>query len=269
MPRTKSKASSTSKKVAKKAEKIVNELKGTTPVVTSLPKGKLQVKLDKKKVVKVLLYTLLFVLSFALIDLFVQYLNNGYSVAVVNGQRVTKSEYYDRLSKGYGLQATSALIDETLIEQEGEAKDITVTQKDVDDRVKEISDQLGGDKVLEETLKANNITREDIERQIRLEIITTRILEPSLKYEDKDVEAFFNQYKSVLYQDEDVKFADKKVEVTNSFISQKVEEAKTAWLEGLRGKAKIQNNISTEPTYGAFKTITNIINNMLKEIKNK
>ncbi len=233
------------------------------------PASKIQFKFDGSKVTKTLVYAGIFVISFALIDLFVQYLNNDYSVAVVNGQRITMNAFNERLAKAYGVQGSAALIDEALIEQEAVAKDVTVTQKDVDDRMKEISVQLGGDKALEDTLKANNISRSDIERQIKLEIITTKILEPSLKYEDKDVEAFFEQYKGVLYQDENVKFEDKKVEVEKTFISQKVEEAKTAWLEGLRTSAKVQNNISAKPAYGAFKTVLNIFNNMKKEVESK
>lgn len=133
---------------------------------------KLEVKLDKKKLFKSLLYTVLFVLGFGLIDLFVQYLNNDYSVAVVNGQRISMSEFNDRIAKAYGTTAASALIDEVLIEQAGVQNKVVVTQKDIDNRMKEIAEQIGGEKALEETLKANNIERDDIERQIRIEMIT-------------------------------------------------------------------------------------------------
>lgn len=265
MARTaKSKPNSVKKVVKSKAKVQAAVVEKAAPVA-----NKVQIKFDRSKVMKALLYTLLFVLSFALIDLFVQYLNNGHSVAVVNGQRVSKSVFYDRLSKAYGAQATTALIDEVLIEQEGASKGITVSQDDIDDRMKEIEEQLGGEKVLQETLDANNISRKDIERQVRLEILTKKVLEPTIKYEDKDVEAFFEQYKGVLYQEEDVKFEDKKDEVTKSFLAQKVEEAKTTWLEELRAKAKVQNNITTKPTYGVFKTVTNIVNNIFDEAKNK
>ncbi|KKR06022.1 MAG: Foldase protein PrsA [candidate division WS6 bacterium GW2011_GWF2_39_15] len=264
MPRTKSKAT-TSKKVVKQKTVKATPAKEATPIQ---PK-KVEIKFNKGKLLKGVLYVALFVLAFGLIDVFVQYLNNDYSVAVVNGDRVSKGTYYDRLSKAYGVQATSTLIDESLIEQEGENKNITVTQKEIDDRVKEIADQLGGQKVLEETLKSNNITQSDIERQIKLEIITGKILKPTIKYEQKDVEAFFDQYKEVLYEGQDVKYADKKAEVETSFVNQKVEEAKTAWLDGLRSKAKIQNNVTGKPTYGVFKTVSNIVSNLVKEAKNK
>lgn len=225
---------------------------------------RVQFKLDKQKLLKALLYTVVFVVSLGVIDLVVQYLNNDFSAAVVNGQRVSKNEFHDRLTKAYGVQAVAALVDEALIEQEGATKGVTVTQKEVDDRMKDIANQLGGEKELDKTLASNNITRSDIERQIKLEIIATKVLKPTLKYEEKDVEDFFNQYKSMLYQ-EDVTFEDKKVEVEETFIGQKVEEAKTAWLEELRNKAKIQNNVSNKPTYGLFKTMTNILTNIGKE----
>ncbi|HRI05804.1 MAG TPA: hypothetical protein PLV59_02565 [Candidatus Dojkabacteria bacterium] len=275
MPRSKTKATSPAKKTApKKAVKPVSTVKVEESKMPESAKGlkvptKFEVKMDKKKALKALLYTVLFVVGFGLIDLLVQYLNNDYSVAVVNGQRITMSEFNDRIAKAYGTTAASALIDEVLIEQAGVENKVVVTQKDIDNRMKEIAEQIGGEKALEDTLKANNIEREDIERQIRIEMVTAEILEPTIKYEEKDVKTFFDTYKSQLYPGQDsVKFEDKKSEVEESFLAQKVEEAKTAWLEGLRTKAKVQNNITTKPEYGFFKTITNIVSNMVSEVKN-
>lgn len=275
MPRSKTKATSPAKKTApKKAVKPVSTVKVEESKMPESAKGlkvptKLEVKLDKKKALKALLYTVLFVVGFGLIDLLVQYLNNDYSVAVVNGQRITTSEFNDRIAKAYGTTAASALIDEVLIEQAGVENKVVVTQKDIDNRMKEIAEQIGGEKALEDTLKANNIEKEDIERQIRIEMITAEILEPTIKYEEEDVKTFFDTYKAQLYPGQDsVKFEDKKSEVEESFLAQKVEEAKTTWLEGLRNKAKVQNNITTKPEYGFFKTITNIVSNMVNEVKN-
>jgi foldase protein PrsA len=231
----------------------------------SLPK----VSFNREKIVRTLVAIVVLVLAFALIDLFVQYLNNSYSVAVVNGSRIPKSDFYERLEKAYGAQAVSTLIDEELIEQEATEQGYTVSESDIDNRIKEIETELGGQDQLNAALQANAITMEDLRRQVRLDLLVRDVLEPTIEYTDEDVEEFFDQYKDVIYTDEeDVKFEDKKEDVTEIYLSQQIDTAKTSWLSDLRNDAKIQDNVAEKPSYGFLKVTMNIINNLISQAKN-
>ncbi len=250
------KAKSTSKRSATKKNVVAK-----TPLLK-------KISFDRSKVIKTVLIVLGVVLSFALIDLFVQYLNNSYSVAVVNGERIARNDFYQRLEKAYGSQAVSTLIDEQLIQQEASKQGYTASEGDVDNRIKEIESEIGGKDKLDDALEVNGITMEDLRRQVRLDLLVKDVLEPTIDYEDKDVEDFFKQYKDVIYTgQEDVKFEDKKEEVTEYFLNQKIDEAKTAWLSELRKEARIQNNIEQKPSYGFLKVTTNIVNNLLEQAK--
>ena len=254
-----------------KAAKLVStDLKAVTKKGFKFPKFDMKklklAELKSKKWFMPLVYVLIFVLAFGLVDFMVQYLNNGYSMAVVNGVRISKSEYYSRLDKAYGAQASSALIDEELILQEGAKQKVTVTQGDIDTKVADIKTSLGGDTQFQAALTANNITLSDLQRQIKLQIITTKILQPTLKYTEQDVIDFFNQNKATLYP-AGAKYADNKTDVTNQFIAQKVDDAKTTWLATLRSQGKIQNNITAQPSYGLFKTTINVAKNEWNSMK--
>jgi hypothetical protein len=220
--------------------------------------------IDRPKLMKYLITILVVVLSFTLIDLFVQYLNNGYSMAVVNGVRIPKSDFYDRLEKAQGAQAAETLIEEELIEQEATRQGYTVSESDIDERIQQIQDELGSRDDLNAALDANGITMDDLRRSVRLDLLAREVLEPGIEYTEEDIKEFFDQYKDVLYTEDDVKFEDKKEEVTQYYLNQKIDEAKTAWLAELKADAKIQNNITDEPSYGFLKVTTNIVNNLLE-----
>ena len=95
-------------------------------------------KIFKNKVARIVAMILVVLVAFVLIDLFVQYLNNGYSIAVVDGSRISKNEYHKRLESLYGQTVASQLIDEELIKQEAKKTGITVTEEDIQVRLDEI-----------------------------------------------------------------------------------------------------------------------------------
>ncbi|HQJ73749.1 MAG TPA: hypothetical protein PLW74_02585, partial [Candidatus Dojkabacteria bacterium] len=59
-------------------------------------------KISSSKGFKTFLTVVGVIVVFILIDFFVQYLNNGYSAAVVEGKRIPRSEYIKELETAYG-----------------------------------------------------------------------------------------------------------------------------------------------------------------------
>lgn len=214
---------------------------------------------------KVLGWILLVVVPFIAVDFLVQYLNNDFSIAVVNGSRISTSEYHERLETAFGEKIAQDLIDEELIRQEAQKEGITVTSKDVDKRLNEITERIGGDEALEEALMANNITKDELRKQVKNDLLTEGILEPTIEYSEEEVKQFFEQYKSIIYPEAEVSFEEKEEEVKDMFLSQKVGEKKIEWLEELRMKATVQNNNADKPGYGFLRVTRNIISNIQQE----
>jgi parvulin-like peptidyl-prolyl isomerase len=238
---------------------------------------KAQVKLDTKmlielwgKVSRIVVPLIIALLVFLLVDLLVQYLNNDYSIAVVNGVRVPRRQFVQRMESAYGEQAVGTLVDEYLITQAASDEGVEVTDEQIQERLDEIVASIGGEELLDTALENNNITLDDLKRQIELDVMAREIIEPDIEYSDDDLKEFFELYKTLLFsEEEDVTFEDKKAEVEEAYVNQKFEENKATWLQDLRDEAKIQNNVTEKPTYGFLTVTRNIVSNLLNSAKSE
>ena len=199
------------------------------------------------------------------------YLNNGYSVAVVDGTRIPTSVYHERLEKQYGASTAKQLIDEELIKLEAKKAEVEVTQEEVQVRLDEIIASVGGQDAYAQALIANNITEEELLSQIELDLLSTKLLEPTLEYTDDDVKAFFEQYSAAIFPNETAALEEGekldyelyKEEVKDVYIQQEVSNAQYAWLESLYTEYKIQDNSINKPKYGVLSATINIVTNLL------
>ena len=230
-------------------------------------------EIKNSKVTKYSLYVLVVLAFFVLIDLGVQYLNNDYSAAVVNGDRITNSDYYYRLDQSYGSSVVSQLIQEELIFQEARKQGVVATEEEINADLAEITDQVGGEEQLQLSLDAYNISMEDLKRQIELDILSRKMLEPTLEYTEEDVKTFFNDYSDVLFPDETAALEDgelldyetHKEDTKNAYIQQEVSNAMSSWLATLEAEASIQNNVVDKPGYKFLGATRNILTNIIDE----
>ena len=204
-----------------------------------------------------------------LVDLFVQYLNNDYSVAIVNGQRIPKREYVKNLEMMYGAQVADALIEEELVRQLGIEEGVDIDSADIDKSYQEIEEQLGGAEALEDALAQNNLTSEELREQLRNELVLKQIIEPRLEYTDEDLAEFFEEYKELIYEDPSEKnFEDEREEIEEIYKDQKIFEERDIVLSEFQQDSVIQINVpgasEEEPRYGFFKATRNLISNFVE-----
>jgi foldase protein PrsA len=276
------KKKSTSKKTTPKKNKIQDIKKKIDPKKIIPKKIDLKkVKLPKvkgteslKPALKVVGIVLLIVTSLALIDLGVQYLNNDYSVAVVNGNRISKNLWHDRLAAAYGPSVASQLIDEEIITMEAKKADVSVTEEAIDKEIDLIIESIGGEESFESALAANNLSLEELRDQIRMDLLATELLAPDLEYTEEDVKEFFDQYSDVIFPEETAEleegellaFEDYKERTEEVYVQQEVQNYKATWLAEKRAEYKIQDNSTGKPEYGFLTITTNIINNLLDQV---
>lgn len=246
------------------------------------PKKKLKIKFKKpswediksSKVTKYSLIVLLVLLFFVAVDFGVQYLNNDYSAAVVNGNRITDREYYDRLDQSYGSSVVSQLIEEELIRQEAQKQDVTATEEEIQKDLQEVTEQVGGEEQLNLSLEAYNLSIEDLKKQIELDILKRKILEPTIDYTDEDVMAFFEDYSELMFPEEAenleegelLDYESHKEETLNYFLQQEIETASSTWLTELKEQASIQDNVTGKPAYRLLGATRNIISNIWDKV---
>ena len=230
-------------------------------------------KLLNNKTFKIFLMVFVAVLAFVLIDFLFQYLNNGYSVAVVDGVRIPKSVYHQRLEKQYGQSIAQQLIDEQLIKSEAKKAGVEATEQELQLRLEEIIASVGGEEAYDAALIANNITEEELLDQIELDILSRKVLEPRIEYTDDDVKAFFDQYSSAIFPTETAELEEGekldyelyKEDGKDIYIQQEVENEKYTWLESLYSEYKIQDNSVNKPKYGILSATINIMQNLIGE----
>jgi hypothetical protein len=230
-------------------------------------------KIASSKGFKTFLTVVGVIVVFILIDFFVQYLNNGYSAAVVEGKRIPRSEYIKELETAYGATVVDQLIDEEIIKIEAEKAGVEATDEEVNKQLETLIESVGGKEVYDTVLQQNNIDEEELKDQIRLSILANKVLGPTIEYTDDDLKSFFNQYSAQLFptetealeEGEKLDYEQYKDQVEQRYIEQKVYENEGAWLEDLRSQYKIQNNVTNKPKYGVLSATINIVKNLFNE----
>jgi hypothetical protein len=259
------------KKVAKKApvDSKTKETKKKKKIKVTFSKPDFK-NLNKRNIVKYVGLAFVIVGSFALIDLAVQYLNNDYSVAVVNGARISKKEWHNLLEGAYGEAAAQQLIEEEIIQQEAKLADVSVSKEEIDTEIADIVDSIGGQELYASALEANNITEDELRYQIEIDLLAQKILEPQVSYTEDDVKEFFDQYSDVIFSTETealedgekLNYDDYATETEEVYIQQQVETLKVTWLAEKESEYRIQDNSTGKPAYGFLTTTRNIFKNL-------
>jgi len=235
--------------------------------------AKLKESKASKTVLKIVGLVLIVVGSFALIDLGVQYLNNDYSVAIVDGSRISKSEWNKLLQQAYGQTAATQLIENEIIKLEAKKAKVTASEEEIQSQVDQIITSLGGQEQYEAALEANNLTDTELKKEIQLDILTTKLLTPTITYTDDDLKSFFNQYSAQMFPTETaalesgakLDFDTYKAQTTTFYVQQQVSNNKPTWLSEKKTDYKVQDNSTSKPKYGLFSTTANIFKNLTNQ----
>ncbi|MBP5204355.1 SurA N-terminal domain-containing protein [bacterium] len=224
-------------------------------------------------IVKVLVYVILFVVVLALVDLGVQYLNNDHSVAVVNGSRISKKEWDKRLESSYGSSVASQLITEKVVLLEADKQKVSVSKEEIDTEIGEVIKNLGGQEVFEAALAANNLTEEELRDNYKIDLLITKLIEPTLKYTESEVKEYFDQYSASMFptetealgEGETLDFETYKEKATEQYKRSLASQNYSGWITELMDKYDIQDNSTDKPSYGFLTLTRGLINNLFKK----
>lgn len=169
----------------------------------------------------VIAVVLLAVLLFIFKDLFV--------AAFVNGQPVSRMAVTKELEKQGGKKVLDAIIIKTLILQEAKKKGITISQNDIDKQVKKIDESFKKQgQNIDQLLTMQGMTRQDLNDQIREQLILEKLLGDKVKVTDKEIENYMAKNKD-----------SNKDQVKQQLTQQKMQSAAQNLVEKLRKDAKI------------------------------
>lgn len=166
------------------------------------------------------------------------------AAAVVNGETIGKGELQRRLIQSYGDDTVQRLVDEILVLQEGRKQNIVATRQEIDEKIRGIEKQIAPE-TLDDALASRKLTRGDLDQQLRVQIITEKILGKDITLTDQDIENYFNENKESLAQDankkaEDLKLEDIRQDVTEQLRARQISAKYRPWIEELRSKSTIR-----------------------------
>ncbi len=158
-------------------------------------------------------------------------------VAWVDKKPITRFEFYNALEKRYGKDLKDELIVERLLNDEAAQKKIVVTDNDVNNEIKKIEDQQGGADKLNQVLSLQNLTRDDLKRLVKLQLLRTKIFSDGVVITDQDVTSYIDANKDVIQKDANGNVDDKtKQSIKDQLKQQKINDNFNKWLsENLNG----------------------------------
>lgn len=156
--------------------------------------------------------------------------------ATVNNKPIFVWDLNSVLQKKYGSEVLGQMIDQMLIKEEAGKQNITVTEKETQDKAAEIEKQVGGKEALDQLITRQGMTRKDLDEQLMLKALVDKILTKNVQVTDKDVEDFLAKNKDTLPATD---AASQKTYALESVKQQKLSEAFQKWYTDLKNKAKV------------------------------
>lgn len=123
------------------------------------------------------------------------------TLAIVNGTKITKNDLLDTLQQYYGDSITSVLdrmITEEVVGQEAKAKNITLTDADLNAEVSALKIDYGSDENFQSFLSYYGMTEDDLKNELKLTTLVRLLLQGSVEVTDEEVQTYFDENKANL-----------------------------------------------------------------------
>lgn len=182
-----------------------------------------------RKLIIIVLLIVLAILAFRYKNLFV--------VGMVNNQPITSFELNQRMTDAYGKQTLDQVITERLLRNEAKKRNITVSQTEIDDELKNVEASLGGVVSLDEALAQQGMTRDQLKDQVELRLIVSKLVDENVTISEEEVDKYIEANKEFVKADSDP--VKTKNDIRNYLKEQKINEQVQLLIRELKEKAKI------------------------------
>lgn len=193
---------------------------------------------SKNSLSRVKLRNLIIVLVVILVIAGLYLLRGQLIAATVNGQPVSRFELISQLEKQNGQAVLDNIIIEKVIAQEAKSKNITVSQKEIDEEIKNIETNLtqqGQD--LNTILASRNLTRNDLKTQVQTQLLINKLI-GKITITDKEVNDYIEQNKDSIPEGTDPESL--KPQVKAQLEQEKISTKTNELLSKLKEKSKIE-----------------------------
>ncbi len=158
--------------------------------------------------------------------------------ATVNGQPISRLAIIKDLETQSGKATLDSVITRTLVYQEASKKNISVTEKDIDNEVSKIQKQFQAQgQNLDALLATQGLTKERFRDEVKVQLLVTKILGDQAKVTDKEFNDFLEKNKDLVANEKDQEAAKKSLrqQMEQQKLAQKYQE----WIANVKKNAKI------------------------------
>ena len=117
------------------------------------------------------------------------------SVAKVGSENIKEEELNTVLQKQYGSSMLDTLISYKIVDLEAKEKGLEVSDEEIDAEYETYADQYGGTDGLTEMLKEYNMSEKDIREDIRIYLLTLKLLEGEVDITEQEMKDYYKENK--------------------------------------------------------------------------
>jgi len=173
-----------------------------------------------------------------ILALFAYTFRSWFVVATVNGQIITRAQLNNEMAQQYGKQVLDSIITKTLVYQEATRQHVTVSQKEVDAAIQQISDTLSKQgQSLDSVLAARGMKKQDLVDQITLQKIVEKLVGKGVAVSDQEVQDYITKNQDSLPTG--LSDAQIKQQVKQQLLQQKINDKAQTLVADLQKKANI------------------------------
>ena len=158
--------------------------------------------------------------------------------ATVNGKPIWRAKIVKQLEAYQGASLLDSMIEQELIKQEAKEKGKNVTEQEIADQIKQVEESMGSQgTTLDEALKAQNMTRADLEENFKMNILIEKLLSDRINVTDQEIQTYIDANKDSFGEGADIEQI--KTLVKQQLQQQKMSEEFQKLVDELRQKADI------------------------------
>jgi len=190
-------------------------------------------------------------------------------VAVVDGVKITKDQFFTRLLHSGGKVVLEQMIYEILLRQKAEQEGIKVSPQELEEKLKEFKQRFPTPDAMEDQLKKMGKTLEDVKRDMETQILEEKLASRDIKISEEQMKQYYERNKQFLTTRE--KFRAHVIQLSDEETANKVlgELKKGADFEELAKKYSIHPSKDRGGDLGLFERSTWVLDPILESTLGK
>jgi len=193
-------------------------------------KKSIKIKISIKTAIIIVVIIALGVLAYIYKGLFI--------AATVNGSPISRLAIIQELEKASGKNLLDSLIIEKLVQNEANAKKITVSNDEINGEIKKIEDRIVAQgSTLDAALAAQGMTMEDLKKQIILQKEVEKLVADKINVTDEEVTQYIKDNAISIPEGQE---ATTTAQIKDELRNQKLNKEAAALITTLKSQAKIR-----------------------------